>query len=142
MTHPKPEVLGTFRGEQQNRHPCGGYRDTVRDFTFTVYRIYFTLYVQSGTKFSTRNDFIHYNKQYIKHNYIFLCTSFSEEDTYTQGHTNCLQVAIKTLQFNTDWGGWTGSPGPLRRHTSGCIWCGKCLVVVPTRWQEGLNACS
>jgi hypothetical protein len=24
----------------------------------------------------------------------------------------------------------SGSPGPLQGHTSGCVWCGKCLVVV------------
>ena len=24
----------------------------------------------------------------------------------------------------------SGSPGPLHGHTSGCVWCGKCLVVV------------
>jgi hypothetical protein len=38
-----------------------------------------------------------------------------------------------------DWGGWTGSPDPLIGHTSGCVWCGERLVVVPARWREGFE---
>ncbi len=30
-----------------------------------------------------------------------------------------------------DWGGLAGGPDPLRGHTSGCVWCGERLVVVP-----------
>jgi hypothetical protein len=37
-----------------------------------------------------------------------------------------------------DWGGWAGSPGPLRGDTSGCVWCGKRLVVVSRAMTGGL----
>ncbi len=31
-----------------------------------------------------------------------------------------------------------GSPGPLHSHTSGCVWCGKRLVVVSHTMTGGL----
>jgi hypothetical protein len=38
-----------------------------------------------------------------------------------------------------DWDGWSGSPDPLSGYTSGCVWCGKLLVVVPAWWQGGFE---
>jgi hypothetical protein len=37
-----------------------------------------------------------------------------------------------------DWGGWAASPGPLLGDTSGCVWCGKRLVVVSRVMTGGL----
>ncbi len=37
-----------------------------------------------------------------------------------------------------DWDGWAGSPDPLCGDTSGCVWCGKRLVVVSRAMKGGL----
>ena len=61
---------GTFRGEQPEPSPMWrlqGY--STRLHVHSVENLLHTV----------RTGFIHYNK----HNYILLCTSFSEEDTYT-----------------------------------------------------------
>ncbi len=52
----------------------------------------------------------------------------------------CLRVGFFTpvrgrwgrcVGWPPDWGGLAGGPGPWRGHTSGCVWCGERLVVVP-----------
>ncbi len=42
--------------------------------------------------------------------------------------------------WSPDWDGWTGSPGPIQGHTSGWVWCGERLVVVPAEWEEVLRS--
>jgi hypothetical protein len=59
----------------------------------------------------------------------------------------CLRVGLFTPRWGMgggwgswppDWVGWAGSPGPLRGDTSGCVWCGKRLVVVSRMMTGGL----
>jgi hypothetical protein len=41
--------------------------------------------------------------------------------------------------WSPDWGGWEGSPDPFHGDTSGCVWCGKRLVVVSLTMTGGFQ---